>query len=78
VTDDLFVWNGRIADPAPVRHDPAHVNHIEAAHSDVPIERSFDFITEVTNWSKLEPEYLRLEEGLDSQPSSDVRRRTHT
>ncbi len=40
------------------------MERVEAAHRfDVPVERGFAFITDITNWPKYWPGYVRLEDG---------------
>lgn len=40
------------------------MNRIEAAHRfEVPVERGFAFITDIANWPKFWPGYVRLEES---------------
>ena len=51
------------------------VKRIEATHHyDVPVERSFAFITDVANWPKYWPGYIRLEEGSRWGSSGDTAR----
>jgi len=51
------------------------VKRIEAAHRyDVPVERGFAFITNIGNWSKFWPGYVRLEEGTRWSESGDTAR----
>ncbi len=40
------------------------MERVDAAHRfDVPVERGFAFITDITNWPKYWPGYVRLEDG---------------
>ena len=48
---------------------------IEAAHRfDVPVERGFAFITDIRNWSRFWPGYVRLEEGSSWGAPGDTAR----
>ena len=48
---------------------------VEAAHRyEVPVERGFAFITDLANWSKFWPGYVRLAEGSRWGASGDTAR----
>lgn len=48
---------------------------VEATHRyDIPVERGFAFITDVANWPKFWPGYVRLEEGSRWAASGDTAR----
>jgi uncharacterized protein YndB with AHSA1/START domain len=74
VREDVLIWNGRVAEPAPARMKTADM-HIEAAHHyPVPVERGFAFITDPRNWPRFWPGYVRLEEGSTWGAAGDTAR----
>ena len=51
------------------------MERVEAAHRyDVPVERGFAFITNIANWSKFWPGYVRLEDGSSWEAPGDTAR----
>jgi uncharacterized protein YndB with AHSA1/START domain len=54
---------------------PRRMKRIEAAHRyDVPVERSFAFITNTANWSRFWPGFVRLEDDSRWCASGDTAR----